>query len=238
MSPPAPPGPSDRPDELPRQVSRWILAVGVLAVLLFLVAAVLWEVRGGLDGLADGGAWVAELGSEEGPSKLLLVVVGEATLLAALFYIVLMTAEGVREDRPLVRISIAGALLLALEGALLASIGWVAVPHIGDAQMTADHPFVKTVELLMVLRTHISIGGGSLIGIGVAWAALRALRQGTLPKPLLFAGVGAGALALVGGALLLLGLGAAVHTVGVVGSIAWTGTRSGLLTYRAARDRA
>lgn len=213
-----------------------LIATGVVVALLIL-AAVLWALGGGLTDLDGSASWAAALGSENGMQRAAILLVGETTALAGAIYLVTLASSRAKgDDRTTVRIAMAGGLLLIIDGAILVAIGWVAAPYVGDSAMTTEHPFIKTLELLIFTRSHISLYAGGLIGFAAAWDALRSLKAKDLPRWAPIAALAAGILAVLGGALLLIGAGAALRSIGILGSVAWSGARSSLVSYRAATD--
>lgn len=230
--------PSD--DDIRRPSAPWVtLAMSLIVIGLLLAAMVLWLVGGGLRDLSSGAEWVAGLGSDDGMQRVALVVVGVATVLAGAFFILMMSfKEAVPDKMPYMVIATAGAVLLMADGAFLIGIGWVAVPYIAEQGFTMDHPFVKTVELLMIVRATLSSLGGSLIGLSVTASAWRSLKEKRLPGGLAIAGISAGLVAVFGGALILAGAGATLHTLGLIGSVAWSGGRSGIAAGLALRNNA
>lgn len=216
--------------------SKLALALSLVVIALLILAMVLWVFGGGLSDLRQGAEWVALLGSDDGMQRLALITVGAATILAgALFVLMLAFQKDDLQEMPSVLIATAGGILLMVDGAVIVGIGWVAIPFIVEEGFTMDHPFVKTVELLLILRAQLGFLGGSLIGASVAIAAFRSRRDVDMPKGMAGAGIAAGALAVVGGALIILGFGVTFHTIGLTSSVAWAGGRSVVAARIAAR---
>jgi hypothetical protein len=218
-------------------IAKLPIAVGAVIIGLLVLATALWLIGGGLRDVRDGADWVAALGTDDGMQRIAIIVVGVATSLAgAGFIIMLAIGAGPSHDTHYVLMAVAGGLLITVDGAFLVSIGWVAVPFIAEGGFDTTHPFVKTIELLMVLRSHLGGLGGTLIGLGIAATALQSLNKKDIKKGLAIGGIVAGLVAIAGGALLLTGIGATLQTLGLIGSVAWSGSRSVIAT-RMAIDR-
>lgn len=95
---------------------------------------------------------------------------------------------------------VAAAVLFFVDTALVIAVAERAAPFVAENGLPAEHPFVATVDAVVLARDHVAWMAGLCLGLGVWTLAFGAWRNHTSPRWV--AGVG-----LLGGLLGVIGVG-------------------------------